>query len=45
MILLIILGILLLIASATLKNNANPFSKFANPLRAIGFLLIALGVI
>ena len=45
MILLIILGILLLIASATLKNNANPFSKFANPLRAIGFLVIALGVI
>jgi regulator of protease activity HflC (stomatin/prohibitin superfamily) len=44
MILFIILGIILLIVSFTLKSNVNPFSKFANVLRFFGILLIVLGV-
>jgi regulator of protease activity HflC (stomatin/prohibitin superfamily) len=44
MILFIILGIILLIVSFTLKSNANPFSKFANVLKIIGVLIIALGL-
>ncbi|MFV5696084.1 prohibitin family protein [Flavobacterium sp. LB3P122] len=44
MILFIILGIILLITSFSLKNNVNPFSKFANVLKIIGFLVIALGL-
>ncbi|MBG6111212.1 regulator of protease activity HflC (stomatin/prohibitin superfamily) [Flavobacterium sp. CG_9.10] len=44
MILFIILGIILLILSFTLKNDANPFSKFSGILKIIGVLLIILGV-
>ena len=44
MILFIILGIILLIASFSLKSNVNPFSKFANVLKIIGVLVIALGL-
>ncbi|TDE54366.1 prohibitin family protein [Flavobacterium sp. GT3P67] len=44
MILFIILGIILLILSFTLKSNVNPFSKFANALKISGVLLIALGL-
>jgi regulator of protease activity HflC (stomatin/prohibitin superfamily) len=44
MILFIILGIILLITSFLLKNNVNPFSKFANVLKIIGVLVIALGL-
>jgi regulator of protease activity HflC (stomatin/prohibitin superfamily) len=44
MILIIILGIILLIVSFTLKSNVNPFSKFANILKFFGILLIVLGV-
>ncbi|TDE29885.1 prohibitin family protein [Flavobacterium ranwuense] len=44
MILFIILGIILLILSFTLKSNVNPFSKFANALKISGGLLIALGL-
>ena len=45
MILFIILGIILLILSFTLKNDVNPFSKFSGILKIIGVLLIILGVI
>ncbi|MFM2367969.1 MAG: hypothetical protein RL619_265 [Bacteroidota bacterium] len=44
MILFIILGIILLITSYSLKSNVNPFSKFANVLKIIGVLVIALGL-
>jgi len=44
MILLIILGIILVIAGITLKNNVNPLSKFSGTIRIVGFLVIALGV-
>lgn len=44
MILFIILGIILLIVSFTLKSNVNPFSKFANVLKFFGILLIVLGI-
>jgi regulator of protease activity HflC (stomatin/prohibitin superfamily) len=44
MILLIILGIILLIFGFVLKDNANPFSKFAGLLRVFGFVLIFLGI-
>lgn len=44
MILFIILGIILLITSFSLKSNVNPFSKFANVLKIIGVLVIALGL-
>lgn len=44
MILLIILGIILLVISFTLKHDQNPFSKFAGLVRIIGILLIILGV-
>jgi regulator of protease activity HflC (stomatin/prohibitin superfamily) len=30
--------------SFSLKNNPNPFSKFSNSLKIVGFLLIALGI-
>lgn len=45
MILLIIVGIILLISSFSLKNNLNPFSKFSNLLKIIGVLLIVLGAL
>jgi regulator of protease activity HflC (stomatin/prohibitin superfamily) len=43
MIVFIILGIILLIISFTLKNNVNQFSKFSQTLKIIGVLLIVLG--
>ena len=44
MILLIILGIILVVVGITIKDNANPFSKFSGTIRIVGFLVIALGV-
>jgi regulator of protease activity HflC (stomatin/prohibitin superfamily) len=44
MILFIILGVILLIVSFSLKNNANQFSKFSSGLRIIGILVILLGL-
>jgi regulator of protease activity HflC (stomatin/prohibitin superfamily) len=40
----IIFGVILLLLSFSLKNNPNPFSKFSNSLKIVGFLLIALGI-
>jgi regulator of protease activity HflC (stomatin/prohibitin superfamily) len=45
MILLIILGFILVIAGFSLKDNANPLSKFSGTIRIIGFLVIALGLL
>lgn len=45
MILLIILGVILVIAGFSLKDNANPLSKFSGTIRIIGFLVIALGLL
>jgi regulator of protease activity HflC (stomatin/prohibitin superfamily) len=45
MILLIILGVILVIAGFSLKDNANPLSKFSGTLRIIGFFVIALGLL
>ncbi|MEY4433203.1 MAG: hypothetical protein RLZZ44_1337 [Bacteroidota bacterium] len=44
MIVFIIFGLILLLLSFSLKNNPNPFSKFSNTIKILGFLLIALGV-
>jgi regulator of protease activity HflC (stomatin/prohibitin superfamily) len=45
MILFIILGIILFFVGFTLKNNvANPLSKFSNPLRIVGIVLIGFGL-
>ncbi len=45
MILFIILGIILLVVSFSLKSNvANPFSKFSGMLKIIGVLVIVLGI-
>jgi regulator of protease activity HflC (stomatin/prohibitin superfamily) len=45
MILFIIIGVILLVASFGLKSNVNsPFSKFSNTLKIIGLLVIALGI-
>lgn len=44
MILSIILGAMLLLASFTLKNNQNQFSKFSNLLKIFGVLVILLGL-
>jgi regulator of protease activity HflC (stomatin/prohibitin superfamily) len=44
MILSIILGAILLIASFSLKNNQNQFSKFSQILKIIGVLIILLGL-
>ena len=45
MILLIIIGVILLILSFAVKNNAsNPFFKFSNTLKMIGFIVVALGI-
>lgn len=44
MIVFIIFGLILLLLSFSLKNNPNPFSKFSNSLKIVGFLLIALGI-
>ncbi|OGS65549.1 MAG: band 7 protein [Flavobacteria bacterium GWA2_35_26] len=40
----IIFGVILLLLSFSLKNNTNPFSKFSNSIKIVGFLLIALGI-
>ncbi|MBC7606548.1 MAG: prohibitin family protein [Burkholderiales bacterium] len=44
MILSIILGAMLLLASFTLKNNQNQFSKFSSLLKILGVLVILLGL-
>ena len=44
MIVFIILGIILLVVSFTVNNNANPLSKFSNLLKIIGVLLLLIGV-
>ncbi|MGH2664238.1 prohibitin family protein [Flavobacterium sp.] len=44
MILLLIIGVLIIIAGFTLKNNQNQLSKFSSVLKPIGFLVIALGI-
>jgi len=43
MIVFIILGIILLLLSFSLKNNNTPFSKYSNVLKLFGFVVIALG--
>ncbi len=45
MILPIILGMILLIVSFTLKNNQNPFSKFSHLLKIFGILIIIIGLL
>ena len=44
MILFIILGAILLFASFTLKANANPLARLAQPLKFLGFIIILLGL-
>lgn len=44
MIVFIILGIILLLLSFSLKNNSTPFSKYSNVLKLFGFVVIALGL-
>lgn len=44
MIVFIILGIILLVVSFTVNNNANPLSKFSNLLKIIGVLLLLIGI-
>lgn len=44
MILLIILGVILIIVSFTLKNSGSQLSNFSNIFKIIGVLIIALGV-
>lgn len=44
MILLIILGGILLIVSFSLRHNTSPLTKFSQPLKIIGFLIILLGI-
>ena len=44
MILSIIIGIILIIVGFTLKESTNPFTKFSQPLRIIGFLVILFGL-
>ena len=44
MIVVIILGIILVVASMAIKDNTNPLSKFSGTIRIVGFLVIALGV-
>lgn len=44
MIVFIILGIILLVVSFTVNNNANPLSKFSKLLKIIGVLLLLIGV-
>jgi regulator of protease activity HflC (stomatin/prohibitin superfamily) len=45
MILLIIIGVILIIAGMSLKDNSNPLSKFSRTFRIIGFVVILLGVL
>lgn len=44
MILLIIIGVILIIAGFTLKDNTNPLSKFSRIFRIVGFVVILLGI-
>ena len=44
MIVFIILGVILLIVSFSLKTNVNPLSKFSNIFRILGILVIVLGL-
>lgn len=44
MIVFIILGVILLLLSFSLKNSTNPFSKFSNSIKIVGFLLFGLGI-
>ncbi|PWA07261.1 prohibitin family protein [Flavobacterium psychrotolerans] len=44
MILFIILGVILLIVSFSLKHNANPFTPYANTVKFIALLVIAIGI-
>lgn len=44
MVLLIILGVILIIVSFTLKNSGSQLSNFSNIFKIIGVLIIALGV-
>ncbi len=45
MILSIIIGIILIVFSITLKNNVNPLSKYANNLRILGVIVILIGLL
>lgn len=45
MILSLIIGIILIIVSVTLKHNENPLSKFANFFRIFGFVIILIGLL
>ena len=45
MILSLIIGIILIIVSFTLKQNENPLSKFANLFRIFGIVLILIGLV
>ncbi|MGL2987550.1 prohibitin family protein [Flavobacterium sp. RSSA_27] len=44
MIVFIILGIILLVVSFSVNNNANPLSKFSNLLKIIGIVVLLIGV-
>jgi regulator of protease activity HflC (stomatin/prohibitin superfamily) len=45
MILSIIIGVILIIISISLKNNVNQLSKFANLFRILGFVIILIGLL
>lgn len=45
MILLVIIGFILMIASFALKNSDNPLSKSATTIRIVGFVVILLGIL
>ena len=45
MILSLIIGVILIIVSFTLKNNENPLSKFANLFRIFGLVVILIGLL
>ena len=45
MILSLIIGVILIIVSVTLKHNENPLSKFANLFRIFGIAVILLGLL
>ncbi len=45
MILSLIIGVILIIVSFTLKNNENPLAKFANLFRIFGFVVILIGLL
>ncbi len=44
MILSLIIGVILIVISITLKTNANPLSKYSNYFRIFGFIIIFLGL-